>query len=449
MAVFDRAATSVIVAPSYPFSANTVAPASRIAATRSKPRSRLGSRAADTMIDFCEAILNNPVLRVYPRILARPSASTLFPLTLPDLLAPSRLTGPQRTGAKWALLLVLSALFGGTLEYIGLSAGLLLGPMIAAIVVAFFCGTLRVPAKPFLLAQGTIGCMIAHSIPATILAEVVPHWPVFVIAVGSVIAASVVIGWLMTRWQVLPGTTAIWGSFPGAATAMTLMAEAYGADFRLVAFMQYLRVVLVAVVASVLSRLWIADSVSTSVVPIVHVLWFPPIAWLPFAQTLALAAGGAWLALRLRIPAGPLLLPMAVGIVLQGAGLMTIVLPPWLLAASYALVGWSIGLRFTRPILTYAMKALPRVLAAVVGLIAVCGVLAALLVVVAGVDPLTAYLATSPGGADSVAIIAASSHVDMPFVMAMQTSRFIVVLLIGPGLARFIARRSGVVERAL
>jgi uncharacterized membrane protein AbrB (regulator of aidB expression) len=44
------------------------------------------------------------------------------------------------------------------------------------------------------------------------------------------------------------------------------------------------------------------------------------------------------------------------------------------------------------------------------------------------------------GGADSVAIIAASSHVDMPFVMAMQMARFILVLLVGPALARAVAR---------
>jgi uncharacterized membrane protein AbrB (regulator of aidB expression) len=49
----------------------------------------------------------------------------------------------------------------------------------------------------------------------------------------------------------------------------------------------------------------------------------------------------------------------------------------------------------------------------------------------------------SPGGLDSVAIIAASSTVDLPFVMAMQTARFLVVLLTGPSLARFIANRVG------
>ena len=76
-------------------------------------------------------------------------------------------------------------------------------------------------------------------------------------------------------------------------------------------------------------------------------------------------------------------------------------------------------------------------------LIAVSGALAFLLVEAAGVDPLSAYLATSPGGMDTVAIIAASSNVDLSFVMALQTVRFVLVLLAGPPLARFIARRVG------
>ncbi len=60
----------------------------------------------------------------------------------------------------------------------------------------------------------------------------------------------------------------------------------------------------------------------------------------------------------------------------------------------------------------------------------------------AGIDPLTAYLATSPGGADSVAIIAASSgQVDLSFVMAMQTARLVVVLALGPFIARWLGRR--------
>jgi uncharacterized membrane protein AbrB (regulator of aidB expression) len=64
-------------------------------------------------------------------------------------------------------------------------------------------------------------------------------------------------------------------------------------------------------------------------------------------RPLTLLAGvGAWAAVRLRVPAGGLLLPLFAGVVLKDTGLLAIELPWWLLAACHALVGWSVGLRF-------------------------------------------------------------------------------------------------------
>src|SRR5580704_11148530 len=128
--------------------------------------------------------------------------------------------------------------------------------MIAGILLAVAGSNLRVPQRFVLIAQAVIGCMIARSIPPTIIGEMLRDWPLFLTVVIAVIAASSTLGWLLTRWRVLPGTTAVWGSSPGAATAMMLMAGAYGADIRLVAFMQYLRVLLVAVVATIVARMW-------------------------------------------------------------------------------------------------------------------------------------------------------------------------------------------------
>jgi membrane AbrB-like protein len=253
-----------------------------------------------------------------------------------------------------------------------------------------------------------------------------------------VVAISSLLGWLMTRWQVLPGTTALWGTSPGAASVMTIMAESYGADVRLVAFMQYGRVVLVAVVAAFVTRTF---GVTTAHAP-AAIVWFPPVEWLALGETLALAVVGPLIARRLNIPAGAFLVPMIAGIVLTHMGWMSIELPTWLLAASYALVGWNVGLRFTRPLLIHAARALPRVLACILAMIVLCGGVAWLMVLAIGVDPLTAYLATSPGGSDSVAIIAASSNVDVSFVMAMQTVRMIAVLFIGPVLTKYIVTHS-------
>jgi membrane AbrB-like protein len=341
--------------------------------------------------------------------------------------------------AQWGLLLAGSLILIGLLELVHLPAALFLGPMIMAIAMGVGEAEVRVPQPLFLVAQAVVGLLMARALPASTFVELVHDWPLYVTGILSVIVVAATLGIVLTRLKVLPGTTAIWGSAPGAATAMILMADSFGADARLVAFMTYLRVVLVAVAASVVSRLFVVGNAEVAAAP-----WFPPVAAIPFAETIAIVVVALVVARLIKVPAGALILPMALGVLLQDVAGLQIELPPVLLAVSYALVGWTVGLRFTRDILVHAARAFPAILGSMLALIAICGGFAMLLVWLAGIDPLTAYLATSPGGADSVAIIAANSKVDMPFVMAMQAGRFIVVLFTGPALARFIARHSGV-----
>jgi membrane AbrB-like protein len=338
---------------------------------------------------------------------------------------------------KWSVLLAASLALIVPLELVHLPAALLLGSMAAAILVASFEGELTVPRWPCIFAQGLIGCLVARSIGPAILLTILRQWPLFLVGVCAVLVFSTTLGVLLARWKVLPGSTAVWGSAPGAAGVMMLMSEGFGGDPRLVAFMQFLRVMLVALVASIVSRLWVAHGATASSIAIT---WFPRVDAQPFCETLALAGIGAFAGAKSRIAAGPLLIPLAMGIVLSGSGLVAITLPPWLMAGCYALVGWAIGLRFTREIVLYAARVFPQILLSTLTLIALCGGLAWLLHVSAGIDALTAYLATSPGGADTVAIIAAASKVDLPFVMAMQTARFMLVMLIGPTLAKMVTR---------
>ncbi|ALM84225.1 AbrB family transcriptional regulator [Bordetella sp. N] len=337
---------------------------------------------------------------------------------------------------QWLVLLVLTVCIVELLELAHLPAALMLGALLGGVWLSVYEGQVKVSRTLFVAAQGLVGCLIARSIGPEILGTMLGQWPVMLIFVFAVILFSATLGGLLSYWKVLPGTTAIWGSSPGGSSVMVLMSESFGADIRLVAFMQFLRVAVVAAVASVVSRIWIpADALHS-----VSVDWFPHIDGWSLIETLAIAFGGAWAGVRLKVPAGGLLVPMFLGIFLSGSHAVAITLPPWLMAGSYAVVGWSIGLRFTREVVRHAARAFPRVLASTLALVASCGVLAYLLHVFSGADPLTAYLATSPGGADSVAIIAASAHVDMPFVMALQTARFLVVMAIGPALAKFVSK---------
>ena len=342
------------------------------------------------------------------------------------------------TFLQWGVIGVLSLVFLTLLEACHLPAALLLAPMIAGILFSAAGGTVRVPDFFYAGAQGVVGCMIARSLPLSNLTEAAHDWPVFAAGVGSTVVVAATLGWLLTRWRVLPGTTAIWGSSPGAASSMVVMAEAFGADVRLVAFMQYLRVMCVAGTASLVASLAMTGAGHTPA----PINWFPPVDAMRLAATLAIAFCGAAAGKIFRVPAGALMVPLVLTSVLTWTGVLTVELPPWLLAISYALFGWSIGLRFTRDIFLHAARATPRLILAIATLIAICGGFGLILSRLAGLDPLTAYLATSPGGADSVAIIAASSKVDVPFVMTMQMVRFVVVLATGPALARFLAGKA-------
>jgi membrane AbrB-like protein len=257
--------------------------------------------------------------------------------------------------------------------------------------------------------------------------------------VVSVIICHFLLGWFMTVRRMLPGTTGIWGSSPGAATPMTLMSAAYGADMRLVALMQYLRVVLVSLAATVVAG-YMTEGASAARPPLLESL-FPPVVWSDMLLTAALSLAGAYLGHLTRIPAGPILMPILVAALAHNSGIMRLELPGWELAVTFAFIGWCIGLRFNRAVFLYALRLMPKITAAILIMIVSCGGLAAILVISTGIDPLTAYLATSPGGLDAVAIIAATSGADIPFVMAIQTVRLIMVLITGPILARFATRR--------
>lgn len=336
---------------------------------------------------------------------------------------------------QWMLLLSASLLLGVILQFFHVPAALLLGPMIVGVAMGLGGTTLRIHNQLFILSQAVLGCMIAQSLSPSILTPLVRDWPVVLSVLLMTLAASGLSGLLLVRFSDLPGATGAWGSSPGGASAMVAMAADYGADARLVAFMQYLRVLFVATAAAVVARIGLGDQAQSAA----SVIWFPALNE-GFAATLVIMLVGAWLGQRFRIPSGALLLPALIGATFHASGTLTLQMPEWLLALAYALIGWSVGLRFTRPIFRLALRTLPQMILSIIGLMLLCGGMAWVLTRVLDVDLLTAYLATSPGGLDTVAIIAAGSKVDIAFVMAMQTLRLFTILFTGPAIARFISR---------
>jgi uncharacterized protein len=343
---------------------------------------------------------------------------------------------------RWLQLIVLSVLLTTLFEGMGLPASRLLGPMVAAIALTMRGAVIEMGRWFFICAQGVVGCLLGQSVPSTFLEALSAQWAPLLLGVTAVALLAYLLGWLMSVWSNIPFATAIWGSAPGGASAMLLLAEAQGSDVRVVAFMQYLRVACVSLTTALVAHWWIPAGVAPAAPALsgAHALLLPPASWPAVAAAASIAVGGAYLGSWLRLPAGALLVPMGAFLVLQDAVHVPLELHPFMLALSYAAIGWTIGVRFDRAVLAQCIGSLPMILVSILVLMLSCALVGAALVHWAGIDPLTAYLATSPGGADVVAIIAASAPVDLAFVVSMQVLRLLLVVTTGPLVAHLLSR---------
>ena len=340
---------------------------------------------------------------------------------------------------QWLSLLALSTVVSLLWGAAGLPAALLFGPVIGGIAFGVNGVHLTVPRWSYVGAQGVIGALVSAAITPAIMATLAHDSLLFAVVTLTTVLGAAALGWVISRAGLIPGATAVYGMSPGAANAMVVLGEAEGADVRMVAFMQYSRVLLVALAAALVARFWANTAITHPTTPSL----LAPVHWGSLLETAVLAALGQQLARKFRLQAWALLGPMLVLSGFHAAGWLAIDLPRWLLIAGYTLLGWHIGLGFRREALIHAGQALPAVAGAAVGLLAFCSLLAWCLTQFAHVDALTAYLATSPGGLDSVAIIAASTpRVDLPFVLALQSVRLLVVIGVAPIITRQVVRHS-------
>lgn len=349
-----------------------------------------------------------------------------------------------RRAMAWAALLLLSAAITSALTWARLPAALMLGPMISAIVLAQIDGQLELRRPIVMAGQALLGCRLGMEISPELLHDSMRYLPVLAACVLGVMLATIVLAITVSRAGWFPESSAVWGLSPGAASAMVLLAEFHGSDPRIVAVMQYLRVVMAALAAIAVGA-WLGTPEAHMGSPAVSAgaaAWFPPIDGIAFAETLGLALLGALAAWASGRAIAVLFVPMIGGALIQATGWGELELPAFVMAAAFAVIGWNIGLKFTRASLAASLKLLPRIMATIAAMMAICGALSVGLARLLGSDPLTAYLALSPGGLDSVFVIATSTHVDLPLVLAAQLVRLIAVMILAPPLAQFIVRRN-------
>jgi membrane AbrB-like protein len=347
-----------------------------------------------------------------------------------------------KTILGWTSLGAGSVLAGLLAQAVGVPAAWLVGPMLVAVALA-----LAWPERPTVppwarrTSLAVVGGVLAGAFRPSVVPLIAANCFPVVFVVGGTLLLSLATGLLLAWVARLDGRTAALGTLPGAASGMLAMSDPLGADPRLVALMQYTRVIVVVVTAALVARFGsigeahpASDQSLQTIAPqgatIVHEVW------LTYGLTALVAALGAWAGTRLRLPAGALMGPLILGVALEELSVLHLAWPPGVPEVAYLILGVYVGLLFDQDSIRRAGRLFPFVLASTAGLVLACAGLGWVLAVLMGIDGLTAYLATTPGGIDSVAIMALGSGADAPLVLAIQMLRLFAVVIAGSLLGR-------------
>lgn len=224
----------------------------------------------------------------------------------------------------------------------------------------------------------------------------------------------------------------------GGSSGVVSIAHELGADDRVVAAVQYLRVALITAAMPFVVAV-VFGGTTTHASPEAATADVPLLFGLPVIATIVVVGAAAGRAVK--IPGAGLLGPMAITIALEFSGLLSgLHVPVMLVQAAALLFVWQTVLQFDRESLRAIRRILPTALALIAVLnLAVAGLGAALANVV-GLSQLDGYLATSPGGIYAVLGTTIGSDSDVAFVMTSQVIRVVLMLFAAPLVARMFLR---------
>jgi membrane AbrB-like protein len=321
---------------------------------------------------------------------------------------------------------------------LGLPSPALFGGLLAGLVRALAVrAVLAMPNRVTTAGQAIIGVSAGALIDLETLRAVGTHWlPVLLVTVATLLL-SLGAGLLLRLHRGISPVTGAFAMIAGGASGIVAMARDLGADARMVAVLQYLRVLLIVVLMPVIATVAFTGSPGDGGPPPGDDSGWP--AGLLF--TVGCAVVGLVVGRLVRLPVASLLGPMIAAAVVDVSGLADGLEVPGLVeSAAFLVIGLQVGISFTLDSLRTIGRALPLAITVIVGLILACFGLGAALAALTDVSALDGYLATTPGGLYAVLATASDIGADVTFVLAVQVLRLFVMLLSAPLVARWLRR---------
>ena len=329
----------------------------------------------------------------------------------------------------WLVLAIPTLVGGWVADEVGVPSGYLFAGLLIGLARSLTVRDgLTLPEPAFSLGQAIAGVAIGALVSAAGLAALSHDWLSVALVGSATLALTIASGLWLAQIAPIDKLTASLGMIAGGASGIVAMASDLGGDERLVAFMQYQRVLIVTILTSLAAPLFLAGHLPDALAA--EPLLGSPAAW---ALTVGAASFGALIGPRIRLPAPTLLGPLLLtaGLAVVGA-LGDTGVPPLASDLAFSLIGLRIGLGFDPQTLRAVARLVPPTTSIVLINLVVCFGLGVVLSLATGATLLDGYLATTPGGLYAVLPIAYGAGADTTFVLGVQTLRLLTMIIAAP-----------------
>ena len=352
------------------------------------------------------------------------------------MLSDLRALAPKLPGLLFLLLLGLAgALLARAL---GLPIPFLLGSLVcvATYAIVTFARTGNRPWYPKPLRTtfiAVIGVLIGSTFKADMAGELPRIWITILAMVPFVFVAHAIGYGIFRHIGRYDPVTATYAAMPGGLIEAVSLGEKAGGDVETLSIQHFLRIVIVVVTIPTLFYLWTGEAVGSAAGQHLNASPVEVTDWLIIA-TLALV--GAVLGIKLRLPAGHMIGPLALTATLQATGVVDISGPAILLNGAQLIVGVGLGATFARTTLRHLLSCLGLGILVVTVLLGLGFGIATLLAPLSPMPFEALLISFAPGGVTEMGLIALSLDVSPALVAAHHLFRISFTVTVIPILAR-------------
>lgn len=318
---------------------------------------------------------------------------------------------------------------------LGLPLPLLLGPMAACLLVALMGVQLRDMGAIGTFFRTFLGVAVGSSITPQVVAELpqiagsLAFVPAFVVAIGA-------IGYPLFRYGFgMNHATAYYAAMPGGLQDMLVFGEEAGGDVRALSLIHATRILVIVTVAPlIMAHYWGVNLNQPAGMPAAQME--------PLQIVLMVAAG--WVgwkgAAKIGMFGASILGPMILAAALSLSGIITHRPPAEMIWAAQLFIGIAVGVKYVgitaRELRVDVGAGLVYTL--LLAIISLCFI--EMVHLVTDAPALEASLAFLPGGQAEMVVIAILAGADLAYVVSHHLLRVILVITIGPVIARFLSR---------